>query len=79
MFMEVACAFGWLLISCELGERFTAKFDEISYIIDQFKFYTFPIELKHMLPTIIIISQQPITLDVFGSVLCLRDSFKKVS
>lgn len=79
MFMEVVCAYGWLLISCELGERFTAKFDEIGYAIDQFKWYSFPIKLKQMLPTAIIIAQQPITLEVFGSLSCLRDSFKKVS
>lgn len=79
MFMEVVFAYAWLLISCELGERFTAKFDEISFAIDQFKWYSFPISVKRMLPTIMIIAQQATHLDVFGSLTCLRDSFKKVS
>lgn len=79
MIMEVACAFGWLLITCELGERFTAKFNEISLFIDQFKWYSFPFQMQRMLPTIAVYAQQPITPEVFGSLTCSRDSYKKVS
>lgn len=79
MVMEVLCAFGWLLTSCEIGERFESKFNEIGNVIDQFKWYSFPIEVQQMLPIIILITQQPVTLEVFGSISCLRESFKKVS
>lgn len=77
--MEVLCAFGWLLISCELGERFRAEFDEISDVIDQFKWYSFPNKVQQRLSTIIFIAQLPVALEVFGSISCQRESFKNVS
>lgn len=75
---EVFYAFLWVFISCELGERFCNSIDEICDVIERLNWYSFSIEVQRMLPFIIIIAQQPVALEVFGSVLCQRETFKKV-
>lgn len=68
-----------VFIACELGERSTGAFDEISDIIYQFDWYLLPAEIQQMLPSIIHFAQQPVDLVCFGSITCSRESFKKVS
>lgn len=41
--------------------------------------YSFPMELQRMLPIVILIGQQPVALECFGSILCLRNTLKSVS
>lgn len=77
--IEVLCAFGFVFIICELGERFTAKYDDISVVINQFNWYLFPTEVKRILPITILSAQQPVTIDCFGSFMCVRTTFKSVS
>lgn len=62
----------------ELGQRITNAFDDIDETIGQFDWYLFPIGVQKMLPTILIHAQKPVTLDCFGKISCLRESFKKV-
>lgn len=77
--IEVLSAFGLVLACCELGEQFSAEFDDINVVIDRFKWYSFPIEVQRMLPYIILIAQQPVAIECFGKVLCLRSTYKSVS
>lgn len=77
--ITVFAAFGLLFFSCEIGQRFTSKFDTLNCVFNQFKWYTFPIEVQRMLPMIIRNAQQPVTIRCFGRVMCLRESFRKVS
>lgn len=79
MSVEVVCVFGLLFFTCETGERFKTGFDDISDEIDQFSWYAFPTEVKRLLPIIILIAQQPVAVECFGSIMCLRESFRKVS
>lgn len=79
MILESICAFGLVGYSCEIGERLTSEFDEISDTIDKLIWYKFPMEVQRILPTIILIAQQELAIECFGSILCLRISFKSVS
>lgn len=72
-------AFILIFIACELGQRMTDAFDEISLEIDQFNWYLFPRDLQRTLLTIIPIAQQPVLLECFGNKDCTRETFKSVS
>lgn len=78
MIFEGGYAFGLVLISCELGQQMTNAFVEIGDEMSQFEWYRFPVELQRVFPTLLIIAQEPVYLECFGSNACLRDSFKKV-
>lgn len=71
-------AFTTVLIACELGHRMNCSFERILFTIEQFDWYLFPIEIQRMLPLIIAIAQQPVTLECFGSIECSRQVFKNV-
>lgn len=73
-FISLALVF----IACELGQRIADVFSEIGFRIDQSNWYLFSIEIKQMLPMIIANAQQPVTLECFGSISCIRDVFKNV-
>lgn len=79
MIFEGGYAFGLVLISCELGQQMTNAFERIGDVMkSQFNWYRFPIKVQRMLPSLLIISQQPVQLECFGSNACVRESFKKV-
>lgn len=65
-------------ISCELGQRLSDAFDDISSAVNLFDWYLFPIQIQRMLPLIIPSTQQPVALACFGSIVCTRDALRKV-
>lgn len=77
--IQICCSFGIVFFMCEMGHRISSQFDDICDVIHQFKWYSFPIELKRILSLIILDAQQPVAINCFGSIMCDRDSFKKVS
>lgn len=78
--LTFACAaFGLLFFTCEVGQRFSDEFDDICDVIEQFNWYAFPAQVQRMLPIIILAAQQPVAVECFGSIMCLRDTFKSVS
>lgn len=72
-------AFGIVFLVCELGERASGTFFEISDEIDQLKWYLFSDQIKRMFPTILIFAQQSVNFECFGSILCNREAFQSVS
>lgn len=78
MGVEVVFSFGFVSITCELGERFTGAFDNISDLVDQFKWYQFPVDVQAVFPLFLIHMQQPVKLKCFGSIFCDREALKKV-
>ena len=72
-------AFGAVFVICEVEQLQSNHFEEFIDIIEQFKWYLFPMEIKRILPTIIINTQQPVSTECFGSIACNRDTFKRVS
>lgn len=73
-----AWAVSMVFAACEFGQRFSIAFNEIDDVVGQTDWYLLPIEIKRMLPIIIINSQQPCALEFFGSLSCSREQFKKV-
>lgn len=71
-------AFTLVFLTCELSQRLGNAFDEIDFTVHQFDWYLFPIQMKRMFPVIIVIVQQPISMECFGSIKCTRDTFKNV-
>lgn len=75
-----ACyAFGVALFICELGQRLTNAFGEIGDVIADFDWYLFSFEIRKLLPTLLMVAQQPVALECFGSISGSRDTFKTVS
>lgn len=75
---DVIIAFTLVFISCELCQRLSNAFSDFDDIIIQYKWYLFPIELKQMLPMVMIVAQKPVLIECFGDIACCRDVFKKV-
>lgn len=74
-FNSFVCVFG----ICEFGERVSLAFIKINIQLDRIKWYLLPGEAQKMLPTILIVAQQPVELDMFGSISCNRITFKEVN
>lgn len=71
-------AFTLVFVSCELSQRLSNAFDRIDFTVHQFDWYLFPIEMKRMLPVVMVNVQRPISLACFGSIMCTRETFKDV-
>lgn len=67
-----------VFLVCELGQRASDSFTKISYTIDEFDWHLFPYEIQKLLPTILIVTQKLVAQECFGSILCSRNTFKKV-
>lgn len=74
----MAIAFGVVFVVCELSERMSTAFDDISDLVQQLDWYLFTIQLKLVLPTVIAFAQQSVDFPSFGSFSSNRDTFKKV-
>lgn len=79
LIIQVIGAFFFLFIACEFGGRMTIAHGEIDSAILQLSWYNFPVELKMILPVVISIAHQEVELKGFGSVVCSRETFQKVS
>lgn len=75
--MHLAGSFVALIGVCELGEKVSVKFHDINIAFD-LKWYLLPHKTQKMLPTIIIVTQQPVELCIFGSISSNRITFKEV-
>lgn len=75
---ELISAFSLVFLICEFAGRLAYQFDNINNIINQFKWYLFPLKIRKILPTILINSQQPVYLECIGSIPCDRETLKKV-
>lgn len=78
-FLELFCTLALLLFTCELAGGASNRFDAINNLIDQFDWYLFPLQMKKLLPTIMMNSQQIFGFKYFGSFLCNRETFRRVN
>lgn len=76
--VELFWSFGLVFIDCELASRISNEFDNIDYLIGQFDWYLFPYEVRKMLPLFMMNAQQEVGFICFGSLMCNRETFKKV-
>lgn len=63
---------------CEMGERMCNAFDEVIEVIDQLNYYLFPRPIQRMLPTVMLYARQPVSIQGYGNILCVREVFKNV-
>lgn len=77
--VEAFYAFGVIFVICELCQRVSDRFNESNDMMEKLDWLSFPIKIQRMLPIVIISSQQSAQFKVFGSTVCCRESFQKVS
>lgn len=77
--VELGWSFGLVFVTCELCGRISNKFDDIDFVIDQFKWYSFPFDAQKILSFIILNAQQENGFQFFGSAMCNRETFKNVN
>lgn len=75
---QVIYVFFGVGVACELGERSSGIFDAINDDIGKIDWYLYPIEIKRILPTIMIVTQKPIYVEFFGSQSVSRETFVQV-
>lgn len=63
---------------CELAGKMGSEFETFNDQIDQFDWYLMPLEIQKMLPLIMMDSQQEVGFTCFGSIMCNRETFRKV-
>lgn len=71
-------SFAFVFVICEFGQKLSDGFNEVDDEIGQFDWYLCSMEIQKLLPILIIVTQKPISLKVFGSISCDRENFKKV-
>lgn len=72
-------AFNFVFVSCELGQRYSNKFNEIGKVFGKIDWYLLPIEIQRILPIIMIYLQEQNEFKFFGECSCSRKQFQKVS
>lgn len=72
------CSFGFILLLCEFGQRVNDSFEHIHDTINKFEWYMFPLEMQKLLPIMMNVADQQVTIKVFGNISCDRDTFKTV-
>lgn len=63
---------------CELGQRLICAYSEIDDVIGQIDWYRYPCEIQKIMPTIIVNSQKPIAITIFGNMTTNRETCHKV-
>ena len=76
---ELFGTFTFLFAPCELADRMSSKFDEINYLVNQLDWYPFSYDMNKMLLIILINARKEVGFQCFGSCVCNRDTFRKVS
>lgn len=76
---ELGYSLGIVFVACVFGQHMSNSFNQIVAEIDQFDWYLFPIEMQQILPILLMATQKPVDVAVFGSVKCDRENCKKVS
>lgn len=82
MLLELVVCGVWsvimVFVACEIGVRVGELFEKLEGEVNQFDWYRFPLKIQQMLPTVLIVAQEPVIVKCFGSIACTRQSFKKV-
>lgn len=76
--VQFCWAFSNLFAFCYFGERVTSAFDDLSKVIYQCEWESFPHEIQRILPVIMLNTQDPIFLRAFDRTPCTRETFKRV-
>lgn len=72
-------SFGLIFFFCEFGSQISGQFEELADVIYQSAWYSYPVNVQRLLPTILVAAQDPFIVSGFGNVLCTREAFINVS
>lgn len=75
---EIFWSIAIVFFFCEFGERVSNGFEESSYMLKQLDWYSYPYEMQRLLPTVMIIGNEPVSVRVFGNISCTRGTFREV-
>lgn len=76
--VNIFWAYGQIFLLCFFGERLSNSFEDLSTDIFHCNWYKFPVKSQRFLNTMLLASQNPVSMRGFGSTICSRDSFKMV-
>lgn len=63
---------------CETAQQITEQYDEIESVFCQCNWYSYPIEVQQIIPTIMMATQKEIAIRGFGNLIFNRASFYQV-
>lgn len=69
---------GFFYVPCELMEKISSEFDDINDAINQFHWYLLPLQIRKMLPIVMMSSQETVGFECFGSFNVSRELFEKL-
>lgn len=72
-------SFVQICMFCDLGENVCCRFQIFNKEIYDSDWYSLPIKIQHMIPTIILTTQKAMILYGFGNVPCTHEALKTVS
>lgn len=78
LFFQNFGAVFFVFLACESGERVRHAYDEIDCEMSRLGWYRLPIELRRILPTVMLFAQEPVVLRGLGSAICSREVFQRV-
>lgn len=76
---EMIWSFAFVFVLCEFGQNVSNAFIEIDDEIGQVDWYLFSMHTQKLLIILMIVTQKPVGLNVYGDIWCDREDFKKVS
>lgn len=71
-------SFSLAFFFCEFGELISSNYGDLPIGLYDNKWYFYPLNEQRMIPTILIGTQDVVTLCGFGNVRCTRETFKTV-
>lgn len=71
-------SFVQIFVFCDMSEYVTSHFNEIDFY-NKCDWYSFPTVIRHLMPTLIVNTQQPVVVKGFGNISCTRETFKRVT
>lgn len=75
---NIFCVFGSVFLACEIGQRFTDLFEDITDLLGRLNWYLFPMNVQRLLPTILVNAQEPVVIGCFGIINGSRVQCQKV-
>lgn len=69
----------FFFVVCNIGENVTTAFNSINSSVYAISWYNCPVRIQKYLLPIILITEEPVRIPVFGSIDCCRETFKGVS
>lgn len=76
--IQVFWAFASSGFFCELGGMVTDQFGKFNTKLAQCHWYSYPIKIQRMLLIFMVDTQQPVFIEGYGHIICIRENFKKV-